>query len=70
VIPIPWIEVPLLGRAFVAPRFAAGAAAVDGFGRTVTNVGLRVGAGFISIDVMVNPSTHRAGRGIGIPILR
>lgn len=66
VFPIAGVSVPVLGELFVAPRIAAGAASVNGFGRVTQNVGLRFGAGLVEVDVVVNPRTHQRSAGAGI----
>ena len=68
VIPVPGVNLPLLGQPYLAPRFAGGAASVGGFGAPVQNVGVRAGASFISIDFLVNPRTHERDFGVGLAI--
>lgn len=70
VIPVPGVDLPLLGQPYVAPRFAGGAASVGGFGAPVQNVGIRAGASFISVDFLINPRTHARDFGIGLAIPR
>ncbi|MGI8510979.1 MAG: hypothetical protein ACR2MQ_16855 [Gemmatimonadaceae bacterium] len=70
IIPIPRVTLPFVGSPFIAPRFAAGAAAIGGYGQVTQNVGLRLGAGPIQVDVVVNPRTHQRDQGIGISFSR
>lgn len=70
IIPIAGITLPFVGSPFIAPRFAAGAAAIGGYGQVTQNVGLRIGAGPIQIDVVVNPRTHQRDQGVGISFSR
>lgn len=70
VIPIPGVDLPYVGRPFIAPRFAAGAAAVGGYGVPVENIGIRVGLGPIRFDAVVNPSTHKRSFGFGLAFSR
>lgn len=70
IIPIPRITLPLVGSPFIAPRFAAGAAAIGGYGQVTQNVGLRLGAGPLQIDVVVNPRTHQRDQGVSVSFSR
>ncbi len=70
VIPIRGVDLPLVGAPFIAPRFAAGAAAIGGYGQVTQNVGIRLGAGLIQVDVVVNPRTHERSQGIAISFAR
>lgn len=67
-VPILGAELPFLGQPYVAPRFASGAASVGGFGIPTQNVGARVGAGYFSVDYIVNPRTHKHDFGFGLAI--
>lgn len=68
VIPIPQIEIPLLGNPYIAPHFATGAAAVGGFGRPVQNIGGRIGVSLLTVDYVVNPRTHKSDFGVGVAL--
>ncbi len=70
IIPIHAIKLPFLGEPFIAPRFAAGAAAIGGYGQVTQNVGVRLGAGPVQVDVVVNPRTHVRDQGIGLSFSR
>lgn len=70
VIPIPGITLPFVGTPFIAPRFAAGAAAIGGYGQVTQNVGLRLGAGPVQLDFVVNPRTRQRDQGIGVSFAR
>lgn len=68
VIPVPKIEIPVLGQPYIAPHFAAGAAAVGGFGRPAQNIGARIGVSVFTLDFVVNPRTHKQDFGAGISL--
>lgn len=68
VIPIPRVDLPIVGQPYIAPRFAAGAAAIGGYGRPVQNVGIRIGASFFTADYVVNPRTHQKDYGVGLSL--
>lgn len=70
VIPIPGVDLPLVGQPTIAPRFAAGAADVGGFGAPVQNVGVRLGLGPVQFDFVVNPNTHGRSAGVGLAFPR
>lgn len=67
-IPVPFIDVPVLGTPWVAPRVAVGAAGVGGFGGTITNVGARIGVWDAYAELVVNPVSHRRQAGVGIAL--
>lgn len=68
VIPIPQLAIPLVGVPYIAPRFAAGAASVGGFGPPLQNIGGRLGVAVFTLDYVVNPRTHKHDLGIGISL--
>lgn len=68
VIPIPGIELPLLGTPYIAPHFTTGAAAIGGFGEPAQNIGGRIGVSIFTIDYVVNPRTHQRDFGAGISL--
>lgn len=68
VIPIPGIELPILGNPYIAPHFAGGAASVGGFGRPVQNIGGRIGVSIFTVDYLINPRTHQHDFGAGISL--
>lgn len=70
VIPVPGIDLPFVGAPFFAPRFAAGAAGVGGYGVPVENIGFRVGLGPLRFDAVWNPSTHGHDFGFGFAFSR
>lgn len=70
VVPVPQVDLPVLGELFVAPHFASGAAASGGFGAPVQNVGIRIGGGVLRLDYLVNPRTHRRELGYGLTLSR
>jgi hypothetical protein len=70
VIPIPGVDLPFVGGAFFAPRFAGGAASVGGYGVPVENIGFRVGLGPLRFDAVWNPSTHGHDFGVGFAFSR
>jgi len=70
VIPIPGVDLPLVGAPFIAPRFATGAANVRQFGVPTQNVGGRIGLGPVRVDYIVNPRTHDHDWDIGFSFAR
>jgi hypothetical protein len=68
VIPISRIEIPLLGSPYIAAHFASGAAGIGSFGRSVQNIGGRIGASIFTIDYVINPRTHKDDFGVGISL--
>jgi hypothetical protein len=70
IIPIPRLNLPVLGSAFVAPHFVTGGAGVGGFGQPVQNAGIRLGSGVARLDFLVNPRTHKGDLGVGFAFSR
>lgn len=70
VIPIPGIDLPVVGGPFVAPRYVVGAAGVREFGVPTTNVGARVGFGPLCVDYLVDPRSHDHDVGVGLSFSR
>jgi hypothetical protein len=70
VIPVPGVDLPLVGAPTVAPRFAAGAADVGGFGAPVQNVGVRLGLGPLELDLVENPRSHVRALSVGFSFTR
>lgn len=68
VVPINNVEIPLLGNPYIAPHFASGAAAIGGFGRSVQNIGARLGVAVFTLDYVINPRTHKQDFGAGISL--
>jgi hypothetical protein len=70
VIPVPIVDLPLIGGPFIAPRYMIGAAGVREFGVPTTNVGVRVGFGPLCIDYLVDPRSHDHDFGVGLSFSR
>lgn len=70
VIPVPVGNIPFFGAPYVAPRFAAGAAGIGGYGAPVQNVGVRLGVGPVEVDLVVNPRTHKKDASFGLALPR
>jgi hypothetical protein len=68
VVPIPQVEIPLLGNPYIAGHFATGAAGIGGFGESAQNIGARIGASILTIDYVLNPRTHAHDFGAGISL--
>jgi hypothetical protein len=68
VIPIRWVNVPMLGQPSIQPRFAVGAAGVGKFGVPVRNVGARLALWVFQLDYMVDPKSHRHAFDVGIQL--
>jgi hypothetical protein len=70
-VPLTFIDLPVIGAPFIAPHVSAGAAGIRRFGLPTFNLGARAGAGPVGVDVMVNPRTHEKAVGLdfsfGIP---
>jgi hypothetical protein len=59
VIPIDRVQLPYVGNPFVALRYAAGNAGVDGLPRLIQNVGVGVGVSLIRVDYAIDPASNR-----------
>lgn len=70
VIPIPVVEIPIIGGPFIAPRYMIGAAGIREFGVPITNVGVRVGFGPLCVDYLVDPKSHDHDFGVGLSFSR
>lgn len=67
-IPLPWLDLPLVGPPFIAPRAAAGAAGVRGFGTPIRNIGVRLGAAIFRADIVFDPVSHRHALSLGVSL--
>lgn len=70
VIPIPVIDLPVVGGPFIAPRYMVGAVGIREFGVPTTNLGVRIGFGPLCADYLVDPRTHEHDLGVGLSFSR
>ncbi len=60
VIPIDRVQLPYVGNPFVALRYAAGNAGVDGIPKLIQNLGVGVGVSLLRIDYTIDPASNRS----------
>ena len=59
-IPIDQIQLPYVGNPFVALRYAAGNAGINGLPRLIQNVGFAVGVSLLRADFSFDPASNRS----------
>jgi len=69
-IPVPRVSVPIVGPPTLALRTALGGVTVNQFPSLTQLVGVRLAAGFIYGEVLMEPATRHAHGDIGITIGR
>ena len=60
VIPIDQVQLPYVGNPFVALRYAAGNAGVDGIPKLIQNLGIGVGVSLLRVDYSIDPASNRS----------
>jgi len=60
VIPIERVQVPILGSAFLALRYAAGNAGNDGIPALIQNLGIGAGLSMVRVDFNIDPASNRS----------
>ena len=60
VIPIDRVTLPYVGNPFVALRYAAGNAGVDGLPKLIQNLGVGAGVSLLRVDYSIDPASNRS----------
>jgi hypothetical protein len=67
-IPIPWIELPIVGNPVLTLRYMTGSAGVGDLPKFTQNVGARLGMRFIGIEYVIDPESKEKEFGIGFSL--
>jgi hypothetical protein len=67
-IPIPWIELPIIGAPILTLRYMTGSAGVGDLPKFTQNVGARLGMRFIGIEYVIDPESKEKEFGIGFSL--
>ena len=60
VIPIEQIQLPFVGNPFIALRYAAGCAGINGLPKMIQNLGIGAGVSLIRVDFSIDPASNRS----------
>jgi hypothetical protein len=67
-IPIPWVELPIIGAPILTLRYMTGSAGVADLPKFTQNVGARLGMRFIGIEYVIDPESKEKEFGIGFSL--
>ena len=67
-IPIPWVELPIVGNPVLTLRYMTGSAGVGDLPKLTQNVGARLGMSFIGIEYVIDPESKEKEFGIGFSL--
>lgn len=67
-IPIPWIQLPIIGAPILTLRYMTGSAGVADLPKFTQNVGARLGMRFIGIEYVIDPESKEKEFGIGFSL--
>ena len=68
IIPVPIVQIPIVGSPTVTLRYMTGAAGIDSLPKLTQNVGARIGTRFIGLEYVIDPATKESRFGIGLSI--
>jgi hypothetical protein len=67
-IPIPWIQLPIIGAPILTLRYMTGSAGIADLPKFTQNVGARLGMRFIGIEYVIDPESKEKEFGIGFSL--
>ena len=60
VIPLDQIQLPFVGNPFIALRYAAGSAGINGLPKMIQNLGIGAGVSLLRVDFSIDPASNRS----------